>query len=74
MARSVRGLRCALCDAACHNTAAMQCVLAVLMPPHGRVNYRCWPVWNADKTNLKVVWSGIEYAQPWLLNEEVDGN
>lgn len=48
--------------------------LAVFIPPHARVNYKCWPVWNGGRTNLKVVWKGSEYAQPWTFNTEVDGN
>ena len=48
--------------------------LAVLMPPHGRVNYRCWPVWNSNRSNLNVVWNGAEYNQLWKFKTEVDGN
>ena len=46
--------------------------LAVSMPPHARVNYRCWPVWNAEKTDLKVIWNEREYTQPWSFDKEVN--
>lgn len=29
--------------------------LALRIPPHGRVNYHCYPVYNGDK--LDVVWN-----------------
>lgn len=48
-------------------------VLAIAIPPHARVNTKCWPVWNADRSNLKVVWEGREYSQPWTFTTEVDG-
>ncbi len=46
--------------------------LAVAIPPHARVNYRCYPVWNEHRTNLRVVWNGAEYEQPWTFRTEID--
>ena len=38
---------------------------AVSMPPHARVNYRCHAVWNADRSDLRLVWDDAEYEHPF---------
>lgn len=38
---------------------------ALSIPPHARVNSRCYPVWNADKSNLQLVWDGTTYSNPF---------
>lgn len=40
------------------------------MPPHGRVNYKCYPVWNTGTGDLAVVWNGQEYPSPWNTRRE----
>lgn len=46
--------------------------LVLSLPPRGRVNYRCYPVWNANKASLNVVWNGAEYMQPWAFDTDTD--
>lgn len=43
-------------------------VCATRIPAHARVNYRCYPQWNTNKSNLDIVWDGKTYSQPWKFN------
>lgn len=52
--------------------ALIAAALATLIPPHARVNHKCYPVWNEGKTNLDVVWNGKPYKQPWTFNVKVN--
>lgn len=50
----------------------LQATFALALPPHGRINYRCYPVWNEGRSNLDVMWNGERYSQPWAFHAEVD--
>ena len=49
---------------------------AVLVPPHARVNYRCYPRWKGQSSvtegngNLEVVWRDAVWQLPsqWTFN------
>lgn len=47
---------------------------AVRMPPHARVNSQCYMKWNADRSDLEVVWRGTIHSHGFhAFNDEPDG-